>query len=314
MPGTAKAKTSKPKQRPIQTTMVTLPTYLSPILSHYYDDIWCTPIFDEKVVVQLMVEGFLPIACQNMLLPKLHKERCIIRWPNFHISKSVKKKCKRWSISINKKFEEVVKGCHAQHGISWLYPPIVKAFRAIHSKGMDGMEAMIVRNGNKMGGRQVRLYSIEIYNEESGELVAGELGYAFGNIYTSLTGFSSEDSAGSVQLAALGTLLKHAGFVMWDLGMYLGYKKKIGANLMSRAEFVEEVRKAREEAADIALSCPDFINIKDILCPKQIQSSKKKQIVTMKEENKVDVSSGKRPRGNSPNCVQSLAISSCTEK
>jgi len=279
MSSSLRSRTQRQKQqhKRHQHNVVAIPSYLSPVLTHYYDDIWSTTIFDEKLVIQLMIEGFLPIACQSMLLPKLHKERCIIRWPNFHTPKTVKKKCKRWEISINQEFDKVVKGCHEQHGISWLYPSIVKSFKTIHSRGHHGMEAIVIKKGKKAGSCKVRLYSIEIWNAESRELVAGELGYAFGNIYTSLTGFSSEDSAGSVQLAGLGMMLKKAGFAMWDLGMDLEYKKKLGAHLLPRSEFLEEVKISRESATDIILSCPNHINVKEILSPgyNRIQSMKK---------------------------------------
>ena len=46
----------------------------------------------------------------------------------------------------------------------------------------------------------VRLYSVEVYDASSGVLAGGELGYSVGGVYSSLTGFSEMDAAGSVQL------------------------------------------------------------------------------------------------------------------
>merc|ERR1739844_860360 len=89
----------------------------------------------------------------------------------------------------------------------------------------------------------VGLYSIEVWNAQTGQLAGGELGYTIGTIYTSLTGFSREDSAGSVQLATLGKILCMSGFEMWDLGMGLDYKTHLGAKTMERIDFVDRVKE-----------------------------------------------------------------------
>jgi len=56
--------------------------------------------------------------------------------------------------------------------------------------------------GKGAGGVRVpvRLYSVEVYDAYSGVLAGGELGYSVGGVYSSLTGFSEMDGAGSVQL------------------------------------------------------------------------------------------------------------------
>ncbi len=52
-----------------------------------------------------------------------------------------------------------------------------------------------------------------------GELVAGEIGYIYGSIYTSMTGAYRKEyaGAGSVQLACTGAWLVKAGIRLWDL-------------------------------------------------------------------------------------------------
>lgn len=47
------------------------------------------------------------------------------------------------------------------------------------------MTATLFENGkHPVGNCQVRFYSIEVWDEETGNLAAGELGCAVGNIYT----------------------------------------------------------------------------------------------------------------------------------
>jgi hypothetical protein len=64
-------------------------------------------------------------------------------------------------------------------------------------------------------------------------------------MYTSLTGFSRQDSAGSVQLAAWGRYLQQKQFAIWDLGMDMAYKRQLGAQEWPRQEFVNFVHTHR---------------------------------------------------------------------
>jgi len=111
----------------------------------------------------------------------------------------------------------------------------------------------------------VRLYSVEVWNAVTGELAAGELGYSVGSVYTSLTGFTAEDSAGSVQLAALGRFLSRGSFDMWDLGMELDYKTRLGAHNMDRVLFVDTIKKLRIKDPNVRLKCDERLCCKDII-------------------------------------------------
>jgi Leu/Phe-tRNA-protein transferase len=248
-----------------------VPQYLKPYVYPYHGEFCYTPLFKPQFIAQLMAEGFLPVATRGMLLPKLHLQRSVIQLPHeLHVSKSVRKKAKRFSISVNADFERVIQGCHEQHGSHcWLYPPLVQAFREMTAQGKIEATPMNPQTNKPFPDRTwtVRLYTIEVWNVETGALAGGELGYTVGSIYTSLTGFTKEDSAGSVQLVALGRLLIERGFHLWDLGMDMEYKRGIGAKLMPRETFVRQVHAVRETQDHLILpfalpaqNCKDVID------------------------------------------------------
>ena len=207
-----------------------IPNYLKQFINPYHDEFCFTRIYHFRLVAALMMEGFLPIATEGVILPKLHKQRCVISLPDsLHVSKSIRKKSKKFRFTVNQSFDRVVEECRRQHGPRcWLYPELVRVFREIFDAGQ--VNSVIIPSNTTSGNSRnrssrpvprkeapVRLYSIEVWNDETGDLAAGELGYTVGSIYTSLTGFSAQNSAGSVQLAALGRLLCTLGFSLWDL-------------------------------------------------------------------------------------------------
>eukprot|EP00397_Hematodinium_sp_SG-2012_P035574 GEMP01038280.1.p1 GENE.GEMP01038280.1~~GEMP01038280.1.p1 ORF type:complete len:283 (+),score=12.52 GEMP01038280.1:288-1136(+) len=180
--------------------------------------------FEPHFLRRLFSYGFITIAVEisgslseplYVLLPKLHRERCVLNVQDVRVSRGARKKSNRYALTVNQAYDQVVAGCLEQHGESWLYPPVVEAFRTL---------------------RGSVIHSVELW--EGARLVAGELGYAFGQVYTSLTGFYLDSGTGSIQLGALGGLLLQCGYALWDLGMELDYKASLGAVTLPRRDFL----------------------------------------------------------------------------
>jgi leucyl/phenylalanyl-tRNA--protein transferase len=212
---------------------------------HYAAQEFCLSTkFDAPMIRDLMFAGFLPMAGEFgdsvYLLPKLHLKRCVVEPKNVKYSKSTWKRSKNLCLKINQRFNQVVLNCRKQHPNCWLYSPLVNAFKKIPN-----------------------VVSIEVYDGE--EMVAGELGYTNGAVYTSLTGFYTRSGTGMVQLLALAGLLIKKGFQLWDLGMTMDYKLDIAATEMDREAFVKQYYELRTANIDIGLKeqhqCSELISL-----------------------------------------------------
>lgn len=83
---------------------------------------------------------------------------------------------------------------------------------------------------------------------EEGDLVAAEVGFIVGDIYSSATGAYSSSGAGTLQLAVTGEAMRSAGCRVWDLGMEMEYKSAaLKCVPLERKRWLKFVR---EHAAD----------------------------------------------------------------
>ncbi|ETO09339.1 Leu/Phe-tRNA protein transferase [Reticulomyxa filosa] len=155
---------------------------------------------------------------------------------------------------------------------------------------MQGMLYYLFLKGGTKEFNGVKVHSVELWDVQTGKLVAGELGSSVGSIYTSLTGFVVKDDTqdnnnnnnnnisilkskktrsrysgcGTVQLAGLGKLLQKCGFQLWDLGMTMDYKVALGGIELPRMQFLQKYRHLRD-LPNISLQCPSKHNAQEII-------------------------------------------------
>ncbi len=197
--------------------------------------------FSPEFIDRLCYCGYLPMATMitseiEILLLKLHEKRCILRFKNLHIPKNIKRYCDDLEFSVDSDLTGVIDGIKKKRFYDcWLYPNILSSFYGLH-------------NQDKF---RTKIHSIEITHK--GRLVAGEVGYSVGAVYTSLSGFYDKNGSGKVQLMALSKFLESREFAFWDLGMAMDYKLDLGAETIEREVFLEMVKKNRDDKKKLSL-------------------------------------------------------------
>ncbi|OKH14662.1 leucyl/phenylalanyl-tRNA--protein transferase [[Limnothrix rosea] IAM M-220] len=181
---------------------------------------------EPSFVAEACQHGYMPMGeiaqGRPILLIKSHQKRCILDFENLHISRKLKRYARTLTFYVNRDFSECLRRIKIHyHPDTWLIKPLCDALIALHQNPMSG----------------VSFHSIEIYDGDN--VVAGEIGYTTGAIYSSLAGFHTQNGSGSVQLALLGKILDESGFAFWDLGMPIPYKESLGANIINRDMFLK---------------------------------------------------------------------------
>ena len=193
---------------------------------------------DPEMVGKAAASGYIPmgleVGSRSALLVKLNTQRCILEFPHLHVGKSTRRRARGLHIVTDRDAARCLEAIVDYHPERWLIEPLCRSLLSLHQKPRYG----------------VAVRSVEIYRGE--RLVAGEIGYTCGAVYTSLSGFHRESGAGSVQLACLGRALADRGFAFWDLGMEVDYKLRLGAHLVSRDQFLTRFRR-RSETPELRL-------------------------------------------------------------
>jgi len=165
---------------------------------------------------------------KELLLPEIQFSYALLDFANLHISRKVKSLLKKASpkLILTSNIAPIAQKIRHYHPHCWLTPRY---------------ETMLMQTHGLDPSFQVVGAYIEA---EDGSMVAGEIGYAIGHTYTSLSGFSSRQKAyrnyGTAQLVLLGEYLAAKGFAFWNLGQsYMPYKFDLGAINHTRDAFLK---------------------------------------------------------------------------
>lgn len=198
-------------------------------------DYYWSDDFSPEMYIALARAGFISITHRSdervVLLPEMQTEYAVLDFSNLHISKNVKKLLKNgdYTLSFNTQFSEVIRSIQEAYVPCWIRGEYIKLMHELQQNSYEDF----------------KLFSTELFDNESGEMVAGEIGYITKNIYTSLSGFHNQektyDNLGTLQLVLLGQHLEEQGVKFWNLGHpYMDYKIDLGAKILSRGDFLKK--------------------------------------------------------------------------
>jgi len=134
-----------------------------------------------------------------------------------------------WQIRFDTAFETVMRACAAPRrdgGGTWISPQIIAAYTALHQQGLA--------------------HCAEVWLD--GELVGGAYGVCIGRMFYGESMFAQVSNASKVALAYLVHFLRSHGVTMIDCQQQTSHLASLGAEPISRAEFISRM--------NIAISLP----------------------------------------------------------
>lgn len=203
--------------------------------NYYWSDDW-----SEEFYIKLAYCGFIAttidVSGSLVLLPELQFQYALLDFKDLHISKKVQKllNSDKYIFSQNTRFDEALDHIDKLHEHNWLKGRYRKLLRSLFDKKEDRDDFKVM--------------SFEVTCKQTNKLVAAEVGYKTGKVYTSLSGFSLRDkeynNAGNLQMVLLAKYLEQNGYEFWNLGHpHMEYKKKLGAKIYERDEFLKRFKR-----------------------------------------------------------------------
>ncbi|TAM95574.1 MAG: leucyl/phenylalanyl-tRNA--protein transferase [Rhodanobacteraceae bacterium] len=158
--------------------------------------------------------------------------RCVFATDDVHASHSLVKflrKC-AWQWSMDRAFEDVMHACAAPRDgqpETWITPDMITAYTNLHLLG--------------------HAHSLEVW--EGDALVGGIYGVAVGRMFSAESMFSRRANASKVALLLLARVLRQRGFPWIDAQVPNPHLLRMGARMLSRKRFLEELARLTAEPA-----------------------------------------------------------------
>lgn len=147
--------------------------------------------------------------------------RAVIPLENFHCSKSLVKVQKRFQVTFNKAFSDVMKGC-ADRAETWINEEILTVYQELHARG--------------------NALSVEVW--DGIQLAGGLYGVKIAHAFFAESKFHKKPNASKIALWALVEHLKANEFQLLEVQFLTPHLKSLGAVEVSDEEYQSRLERA----------------------------------------------------------------------
>ena len=170
--------------------------------------------------------GVFPMPVRRGLMAWwLPDPRGVLPLDGLRVSRSLRRSCRRFSISVDAAFEEVISSCaDKRRPGAWIDRDVRQAYVALHRWGWA--------------------HSVEVWDPDSGELAGGLYGVAIGGLFAGESMFHRHTDASKAALVALVALLRDAGAGLLDVQWATPHLQSLGVVEIPRLEYLRRLEGA----------------------------------------------------------------------
>ncbi len=152
--------------------------------------------------------------------------RGVIPLDRLHVSRSLRRSCGRFDVTVNTAFDAVIRGCaDPARPSGWIDNEFIAAYTELHELGW--------------------VHSLEVWTRaEPPELAGGVYGVAIGGLFAGESMFHRHTDASKVALVALVERLQAGGATLFDVQWQTDHLSSLGAREISRTEYLARVADA----------------------------------------------------------------------
>lgn len=188
-----------------------------------------------STLIQAYSQGYFPMEVKDESNHKVlgwfsPVERGIIPLNNLRITKSMKQSYKKYSVTIDKCFEDVMRGCmNSDRKGGWINEEFIESYCLLHEMGLA--------------------HSVEVHLNNN--LVGGLYGVSIGGFYAGESMFSTSRDASKVALMKLVEHMNDQGAKLLDTQWLTDHLASLGAVEVPRSEYLVQLRNAKAQPSII---------------------------------------------------------------
>lgn len=166
--------------------------------------------------------------------------RAVFRWESVHVPRRLARKLRKrlFRVTSDQAFAAVISACAGTRFIegepedsTWITSEMKEVYQELHQQG--------------------KAHSVEVWQGDL--LVGGIYGVAFGGIFAGESMFRRVSDASKAGLAVLLSHLRRQGFALMDIQQMTAHCEALGAELISREQYLEVLRDTLQSPASFGV-------------------------------------------------------------